>query len=311
MKILFVSSGNHKNGISTIIFNQGESLRKAGIDVSYFTIKGKGLKNYIKNIFILKRYYRENKDRVDIVHAHFSLSAIVASLAGIKPLVVSLMGSDVKANFIKKSLIYFYYYFFWHETIVKSEDLKKSLSLKKIHIIPNGVNFKLYRPFDKFKALNKTGWDTKKKHILFAANPNLAVKNVSLAIEALKHLSVSDLELHYLKNIPNEKTVYYYNAADIVLLTSLYEGSPNVIKEAMACNVPIVATDVGDVKEIIKGTEGCYVSGFDPKDVANKIKKALEFDNRTTGRKNIEHLRAEKVALKLIDLYKAILIDII
>ena len=96
MKILFVSSGNSQNGISPIIKNQGESIVKAGIELEYFLIKGKGIKGYFKSIFTLRKHLKNNT--YDIVHVHYSLSAIVASLAGAKPLIVSLMGSDVKSN---------------------------------------------------------------------------------------------------------------------------------------------------------------------------------------------------------------------
>jgi teichuronic acid biosynthesis glycosyltransferase TuaC len=65
------------------------------------------------------------------------------------------------------------------------------------------------------------------------------------------------------------------NAADLLLLTSLTEGSPQVIKEAMACNCPIVATDVGDIREIIGYTDGCYITTFKPSDVAVKIQAAF------------------------------------
>ena len=96
MRVLFVSSGNSVKGISPIIKNQGDSLVDMGVDLTYFTIKGKGFKGYSNSVFKLKKVL--NKNEYDIIHAHYSLSAIVASFAGAKPLVVSLMGSDVKHN---------------------------------------------------------------------------------------------------------------------------------------------------------------------------------------------------------------------
>ena len=99
----------------------------------------------------------------------------------------------------------------------------------------------------------------------------------------------------------------YFNASDLVLLTSFWEGSPNVIKEAMACNVPIVSTDVGDVKEVIGKTEGCYITSFDPEDVAEKIKLALKFGKRTTGIEDIKHLESSLIAKKIIKIYKSVL----
>jgi glycosyltransferase involved in cell wall biosynthesis len=100
---------------------------------------------------------------------------------------------------------------------------------------------------------------------------------------------------------------YYLNAADVLILTSLWEGSPNVIKEAMACNLPIVSTNVGDVKEVICNTEGCYITTFDAEDVAKKLEKAVQFGQRTNGRIKIAHLDDQVIARKIIGLYKEVL----
>ena len=98
--------------------------------------------------------------------------------------------------------------------------------------------------------------------------------------------------------------VNYYNASDVILSTSLWEGSPNAIKETMACNIPIVSTDVGDVKDLFGTTEGCYLTSFDLSDVSDKLSKAINFAKRTKGRENISYLKAALVAKKLTDIYK-------
>lgn len=102
------------------------------------------------------------------------------------------------------------------------------------------------------------------------------------------------------------------NSSDFLLLTSFREGSPQVIKEAMACNCPIVSTDVGDIKWVIGNTEGCYLTTFDPKVVAEKLKMAIEFaqtKGRTNGRDRIIQLGldAESVAKKVLEVYQKVL----
>ncbi len=307
MKILFVCSGNNKFGISPIVKNQGESLKENGIHLDYFTITGKGIKGYFKNIFYLKKYIKKNS--YNIIHAHYLLSAIVASLAGAKPLVVSLMGSDVKSSLFFRFIIRFFHSFFWSITIVKSKEMKYSLRIKGVKVVPNGVDFNKFKPIDKKEAVKERGWDLSQKHVLFAANPIRTVKNFKLAKKAVDLLVDKKIELHYLENIPNNKVPYYYNASDVVLLTSLWEGSPNVIKEAMASNIPIVSTDVGDVREIIGETQGSYICSFDPTDVAEKIDLAFQFLGKTKGRKRIKELGLDDriIANKLIEIYKTLI----
>ena len=301
MNILFVSSGSSKNGISPIIKNQGESLKKQDMELEYFTIKGGGIKGYFKSIFTLREHLKNNS--YDIVHAHYWLSAIVASLAGAKPLIASLMGDDVKAKSWFKWIIYIFNYLSWSKIIVKSKDMYLSLGIKDAYIIPNGIDMNRFKPIEKELALKETSWDRTKKHVLFTSNPKRIEKNFKLAQEAFDVIKDENLELHYLVDIPNEKIPYYYNAASVVILTSLWEGSPNAIKESMACNIPIVSTNVGDVKDVLSKTKGCYLSSFDHKEFASDIKKALNFGKRTTGREDIAHLKSELIAKKIVDIY--------
>lgn len=104
----------------------------------------------------------------------------------------------------------------------------------------------------------------------------------------------------------------YYNASDVLLFTSHREGSLNVIKEAMSCNLPIVSTNVGDVEWILGSTEGCYIFSFEVSDVVEKIKKAILFtskNNRTSGRERIINLEldSESVAEKIISIYRGLI----
>lgn len=301
MKVLFVSSGNNVFGISPIIANQKDSLVLQGLEISTFLIEGKGIKGYLKAVPKLRKYVKNKK--FDVVHAHYSYSGFVASLAGCKPLVVSLMGSDTKRGTLMKFVIKSFNKLFWSACIVKSKKMRADIEIPEAHILPNGVNFEKFYEISKEKARKKLGYKSSNRHILFGSDPVRPEKNFILAESAITELNQNNVETHYLKDIPNEELVWYYGASDLALLTSTREGSPNVIKEAMACNCTIVATDVGDVKEVIGKTDGCYITSFDKTDVANKIGKALDFREKTEGRKNIEYLRSDKIAEKLIQIY--------
>jgi len=303
MKVLFICRGKPKIGISPITKSQGESLQKEGVLLEYFVLEQRGLKGYLKGIPLIRKHLKDNS--YDVIHAHYWLSGIAAALAGAKPLLVSLMGDDVKKNSLKW-LIYPFSYFFWSSIIVKSKDMYRTLGLKKAHIVPNGVDMDRFKPMEQRLALQELKWDSNKRHILFPSDPARVEKNFQLAKKAVEALDDDSVELHYLKDVAMERVPYYYNASSVVILTSLWEGSPNAIKETMACSVPIVSTDVGDVKKVVSKTEGCYIASFEYRDFSEAIKKALKFNKRTTGREDIQYLKSEIVAQQIIDIYKNI-----
>ena len=302
MRILFVASGNH-GAPSPVVQNQGDALVSEGVTVDYFLIKGKGIKGYLKNVKPLRKYLKEHK--YDAIHAHYSLSAFVASLAGAKPLVVSMMGSDVKAAGWYKFIIRLFAAFGgWKSIIVKANDMYRSLGIKRAIIIPNGVNMERFKPMSIDDSRKYLGWDSSKKHILFPASASRPEKDYALAEAAVAR--IPNAELHAFENTPNAETPYWYNAADVVLMTSKWEGSPNAIKEAMACSRPIVATNVGDIAERTSGVEGCFVpQSREPQELASLIVKALA-NERTKGREKIiaDQLDKHVINQKLINLYK-------
>jgi teichuronic acid biosynthesis glycosyltransferase TuaC len=305
LKILFVSSGNTIYGISPITMNQGESLKNCSVEIFYFPIVGKGLWNYLISIKRLKKHLRTMK--YDLIHAHYSLAGFVAALAGSNPIVVSLMGSDVKSNKYYRNLLIIFSTFSWKKVIVKSKDMQEDLKKISSVVIPNGVNLSVFKEIDKTESMNRLGWDSTKRNILFAANPNRQEKNFALAKSAVELLYDEHTDLHTLNNVPNEEMVYHYNAADVVLLTSLWEGSPNVIKEAMACNRPIVSTKVGDVEWLLDGVHGAYVCQHDAQEIATAIKQAQTIDTINAREKLLDlNLDSASVADALVRLYSSV-----
>lgn len=320
IKVLFVCSGNSQFGIIPFIKNQGESLKKAGINLEYFLIKDKGIIGYLSNIKKLREHLSKNK--YDIIHSHYGLSGWVSIFAFPKvPVVTSFMGDDLYGDANKKGKKYFsdFIYIFLNKfqqlfldfIIVKSKNLAKEVILKKkMEIIPNGVDFALFKPTEKIDAKKKLNFYNNKKYILFLGDKENPRKNFQLLEKALNN--VRNIELLAPYPVEYEKIPYLLNFTNVVVMTSLKEGSPNIIKEAMACNCPIVSTDVGDVRWVLGDTEGCYITSFDPKDIADKIEIALKFaDNkgRTRGRERIIKLGLDlnSIADKIIEIYKKII----
>jgi glycosyltransferase involved in cell wall biosynthesis len=105
-------------------------------------------------------------------------------------------------------------------------------------------------------------------------------------------------------DVPHEEVPLWLNAADVVLLTSTHEGSPNAVKEALACNVPIVSVEVGDVRERIDGVEGCHCAAATPPDLAAKLAEVLERGERVRGREQVLELSLPTVARRLRAIYE-------
>lgn len=309
MKVLFVFRNHQEGKLDPIIENQSKYLIEQGIDIHNFPLERGGL-NYFKSYFHLKKHLKKNS--YDLIHAHFGYTAIIAGLAHSGFTIASLMGSDLfKQNKIILFFIKIFTRFVWDKTIVKSAEMKKLVPGSMV--IPNGVNVDIYHYKGKEKSKLRVAFSSKYNIIFVAANPETEVKNLNLAKQAINLLDDMNIGFYILSDISRELLPYYYSAADMMLLTSFSEGSPNVIKEAMACNCPIVSTDVGDVREIFGKLDGCFITSFNHVEVAEKIKLALEFSTtigRTNGYNRILEtgLDSSKISAKIIELYSETLL---
>lgn len=318
MRVLFVCSGNGKLGISSFIRIQAESLTSNGVDIEFFSINGKGIKGYVKSGLELKKYLKDN--HFDIIHAHYTLSGWAAVIgSGNTPVVLSLMGSDAygniiapnKATYKSKYLTILTYLIqpFVNRIISKSQNIEKFVWQKsKSIIIPNGINIELFKPSDK-NFSEELNFNSKKRYVLFLGKKESLRKNFRLVENAFKYLNFEDVELLAPYPVPHELLPKYLNSIDVLVHSSLAEGSPNLVKEAMACNRPIVATNVGDIEWLFGNEPGHFLSSFEPQDVAEKIIKALKFaesEKGTTGRKRLIELKldSDSVAKKIIRVYQ-------
>jgi teichuronic acid biosynthesis glycosyltransferase TuaC len=258
--------------------------------------------------------------RYDVIHGHYGLWCLVSRLQWTMPVVAAFWGDDIlgtvqqdgsysnKSTFVASISRHLCYWV--GAVIVKSEQMKKRAGgpQEKIFVIPNGVNFEQFRPIPRSEARAMLGWKQDRYYVLFANNPDIPVKNFPLAqasVELLRKKGL-DVELVIAKNVPHAQMVLYMNASNALVLPSYAEGSPNVVKEAMACNVPVVATNVGDVAEVIGHTEGCSVCAHDAEEVAAGLERAFAHKGPTTGRQDIRHLDSAVVAKQVIAIYEMV-----
>jgi glycosyltransferase involved in cell wall biosynthesis len=254
----------------------------------------------------------------DIVHGHYGLWCLVARLQWTTPVVASFLGSDLNGSVTFSGGVHKQAWFVAHISrwlclavdaiIVKSERMKKVAAGKRIFVIPNGVDFALFRPIPRVEARASLGWEQDRLYVLFGNNPRDPNKNFALAQAAIERLCARGViaELVVANGLPHAQVVQYINASNVLILPSFSEGSPNIVKEAMACNVPVVATDVGDVSQIIGHTKGCKICPRDPDAFAIALEEALQLKEPTTGRTDIAHLECSVVAEQVIAVYNEV-----
>ncbi|MCX6250390.1 MAG: glycosyltransferase family 4 protein [Bacteroidetes bacterium] len=312
VKVLIVCSGNTKDGTifdfhlhQAFIFEQIEAVKEQ-FEISYstFFIQGHGVIGYLRNLSSLKRKIREYNP--DIVHAHFVTSALLAVLQRQKPVIVTYHGSDINDKKIRFFSVIIMLFSNW--SVFVSEKLFNKSFFKNAHrssVIPCGIDLTTFFPVQKADARQSLKWDPQRKIVLFCSSFNNHDKNPKLARAAMEFFP--DTTLVELKNKTRQDVNLMLNACDLLLLTSFSEGSPQIIKEAMACNCPIVATDVGDIREVTGATEGCFITTFAPAEVAEKIRMALAFGQRTKGRDQVAKFDNMVVVRKLFDVYQGII----
>lgn len=325
MKILYIVAvlpTKARPWVQPFVKTQIDSVRNLGISVDVLNLTksfGEGRQKYLKGIFNLRKLLQNGG--FDLIHAHYSYCGIVGMFQRRLPLVVSLMGSDVGSVKVESENISVRNRIesfsgkivarFSDHVIVKSQEMAELIPFcKNIHVIPNGVDFYQFKPMDNELAKSKFDLPRNKVIILFACDPENTRKNITLAKEAFDILDSINPGKYYFWNaweISHTMMPFVLNAADVLVFTSLFEGSPNLIKESMACNLPIVSVSVGDVPDVIKGTKNCFLVDYSPIKIAESIQEAISSGSRSNGREMIEHFKIESVAKRIEAVYREVL----
>lgn len=292
---------------------QIDSLSSQGIENEIFFINGreKGKIEYIKIIPRLRKLLKIK--HFDIIHCHHALSSFCFILSGCSKKNKSIVSyQNDPSNELGTSLFNFI------KAHVDAIILKNNSSIvNNISIFnqSNGVNTKFFKPMDKKICMEKLNIDPTKKYILFVSSNYIRKQkrydrfNEVLSILRNKY-KIDNIEELKLINSKRELAPYYFNAASLHLLTSDFEGSPNSVKEAMACNIPIVSTNVGNVSELLEGVNGSFVSkSTDPEELAELVYRSLTFNGKINSRDKLieKKLDIDSVAENIISIYKRII----
>ncbi|MEO7986947.1 MAG: glycosyltransferase [Gemmatimonadales bacterium] len=298
------------------IKRQAEFLRDAGVHVDVFHFRG--AKNPWKYALAWLRVRpRLWPARYDLVHAQFGQSGLLA-LPKRLPLVVTLRGSDLlgivgrggrntRGGRLLNRLVR-YVAQRADAVVVVSEHMKAHFHTEApVVVLPSGLDLDRFRPVPREEARRRLNLAPDKRLVLFAGNPENPRKRYGLARQSVDMLSRAlSAELIVAWGVPHQDMPALMSACDALVFTSMQEGSPNVVKEALACDLPVVSVAVGDVAERLRGVGGCELcSDESPETIAAALERVLRRGGRAEGREAVRHLDERLMTQRLIELYRS------
>jgi glycosyltransferase involved in cell wall biosynthesis len=302
------------------VTRQIQSLTRLGVRVDTYVFQNRrSLRGLLHGGVTLRKKVRECE--ADLVHVHYGAAqALIAVLFAGRPVVVSFCGSDLFGNYAPSGQrtwsgrlsrwLSQAAAFGCRRSIAKSDELRASLwteaMKRKCEVIPNGVDLGLFHPMPQVEARRAVGWVHDDPVVVFMDRRGAWVKDPQLAQAAYAEAKKerSSLRMHVLENERPERMGLFYNAADVLLLTSRHEGSNNTVKEALACNLPVVATPCGDVRERLQGVQACHVCARDPLELGARLTEVAARRQRSDGRAHLQGLTLEPVAASIIRCYE-------
>jgi len=287
--------------------DQVDEVRRRGVEVDVFEF-ARGRDEYLPATRRLRALLR--RQRFDLVHAHYGLAGWVAQLAGASPLVVTFHGTDVRHHLVghlSRRLA-------WRADLVagvsralfEPEDGRPGLpAVPGSAVLPCGPDLRRFEPLPRAEARRRLGLDPDGAHLFFPANPARPEKRHDRAAAVA---AACEADLLSGGSIEPERMPLWINAANAVLVTSDYEGFGMAAVEALACEVPVLSTDVGIAPYALGGIDGCLCAPFDVDGWAALARQHLAVpDPRVAGAARAATLSASGMAERVIEAYEAVL----
>ena len=308
-----------ENDISGIhVVNQVNALNEAGASVTIFHFRGR--KNPLRYVSAIYRFRKYDLSKYSLVHAHHGQSGIVALSQRLLPVVVTFHGSDLQGIRGTDNRITLAGHALRgvcrlvamcaDEVIIVSEHMACMLPNRTYQVIPAGINLELFRPGNMERSRVQLNLPLDRKLVLFVGDPMRPEKRHSLAEEVVQIVARSfPVELVTAGNAPHEMIPLYMNACDAMLITSSSEGSPAAVKEALACNLPIISVDVGDIRQRIELVDGCaIVENNEAGTIAVTLEGILRQNRRICGALAVCDMDEGLLARRVINIYKAAIV---
>lgn len=282
-----------------------EALRAIGVDVDVLAIDNSEKLNYFRAI---PRLWRAIKSQnYDLIHAHYVHCGWIARMQFRLPVIVSSHGSDTIGHegwFLRRL------YPLVDAVTITSRQNQERVGLPDTYLLPCGVDVDLFKPIDQTEARRRLGWDITRKVMLYVGRDSPSKRtDVIRDAHRIVATQIKETDLVIATNIPHESVPDYMNAADVFVFASESEGAPVVIKEALACNLPVVSVDVGDVGEVIRGVKNCYICERNAPSMAECVIRVLRSGERSDGRNVALQFSTRRLAERTLEIYNSVLQD--
>jgi teichuronic acid biosynthesis glycosyltransferase TuaC len=302
-----------------------DGLDAAGVNSDILYVRGyRGPHCYLLGCMAMAVIPLAKPAKYQVVHSHAGETALVARFFHGAPVLASYWGSDLlgpragsrrtrlKSALVSRTLRL--HSLLMTATTTKSTQMELVLprrARRRNWVIPDGVNRSLFRPMDRESARRSLGWPVDEV-VVISVGRRVALKRLDLAEQAAAMAAeqVRGLRWRSISDVAPEDMPRYYNAADLLLHTSASEGSPNAVKEALACDLPVVATPAGDIAELLDGVEPSALCPPDPESLARAITRCLSEGSRSNGRERTEHLSVERVTARTLECYRSLGADV-
>lgn len=277
MKVLILCSHRYyapyTDYVAPFIYEQMQNLKPLGCEFQVCFVRGGGLMSYLRALRSLKRHI--DAFRPDLIHAHYGLCCLVANMQRRIPVVSTFHGSDINSPYVrplsKIAMRLSAYNIFVSRALM---DKAKGQSGKSA-VVPCAVDTQSFRPMDRLACRRELGLSEDTAYVLFSKEFADKVKNAPLAQAVVQQLPQEKKVLLEFFGYTRRQVPLLYNAVDAALLTSFSEGSPQFVKEAVACGCPVVSTDVGDVREVMAGVPNARICSYRPEDVLSKLQEVM------------------------------------